>query len=63
MSGYPVIVTSMPLMPDVLLRPTSIGCTPGNCLEILGGSDKTDEDVGIMAATGAICFIHEIFIS
>eukprot|EP00957_Ditylum_brightwellii_P036677 2777986-Ditylum_brightwellii.AAC.1 len=53
----------MPLRPDVVLRPTSIGRTPGNLLEILGGSDKTDDAVGIMATTGAIFFIHEIFIS
>eukprot|EP00957_Ditylum_brightwellii_P068952 5233469-Ditylum_brightwellii.AAC.1 len=63
MGWHPIIMTSMPLHPDVVLRPTPIGRTPGNCLEILGGSDKADEVVGIMAATGPIHFIHEIFIS
>eukprot|EP00957_Ditylum_brightwellii_P122173 9316621-Ditylum_brightwellii.AAC.1 len=54
---------SMPLRPAVVLRPTSMGHTPGNLLEIMGGSDKIDDAVGIMSATGAIHCIHEIFIS
>eukprot|EP00957_Ditylum_brightwellii_P123282 9399876-Ditylum_brightwellii.AAC.1 len=62
--GNPVIVISMHLRPDVVLRSTSMGCTPGNLLEVRIGSDKTimrdDEAVGTIAATGAIHFIHEI---